>query len=81
MPPVFDPAAISIAIGDTVHWLWDDAAPHSTTSDAGVWDSGVHTGAGFVFDHTFTSSGSFPYHCAIHGASGGVGMSGTVTVL
>jgi len=81
MPPVFDPADISIAVGDTIHWLWDDASPHSTTSDSGVWDSGVHTGAGFVFDQTFTSAGSFPYHCAIHGASGGVGMSGTVTVL
>lgn len=80
-PPVFDPANISIAVGDTIHWLWDDASPHSTTSDSGVWDSGVHTGAGFIFDQTFTSAGSFPYHCAIHGASGGVGMSGTVTVL
>jgi hypothetical protein len=79
--PVFDPANISINIGDTVHWLWDDADPHSTTSDAAIWDSGVHTGAGFIFDHTFTSPGAFPYHCSIHGAAGGLGMSGTVTVI
>jgi plastocyanin len=80
-PPVFDPQNISVAVGDTVHWLWDDAQPHSTTSDSGIWDSGVHTGAGFIFDHTFTSPGAFPYHCAIHGAAGGMGMSGTVAVV
>jgi plastocyanin len=80
--PVFDPQNITIGVGQTVHWKWADAQPHSATSDDGTtFDSAVHTGAGFVFDHTFTSPGTFPYHCAIHGANGGVGMAGTVTVL
>ncbi|MFM0124584.1 MULTISPECIES: multicopper oxidase domain-containing protein [Paraburkholderia] len=79
--PVFDPQNITIAVGDTVHWQWADSQPHSSTSDTGIWDSGVHTGAGFIFDHTFGSPGAFPYHCSIHGAAGGLGMAGTVTVI
>jgi plastocyanin/FtsP/CotA-like multicopper oxidase with cupredoxin domain len=80
-PPIFDPSTLPIAVGDIVRWQWDDSLPHSTTSDTALWDSGVHTGTPFTFDHTFTGPGSFAYHCAIHGATGGVGMSGTVTVI
>ena len=80
-PPIFDPPAVSVAIGDVVRWQWDDSLPHSTTSDTGLWDSGVHTGMPFTFDHTFTSPGTFAYHCSIHGGTGGLGMSGTVTVI
>ena len=79
--PIFDPPALSIAVGDIVLWQWDDSLPHSTTSDTGAWDSGVHTGMPFSFPHTFTGPGTFAYHCSIHGGTGGVGMSGTVTVI
>ncbi len=48
---------------------------HSTTSNTGVWDSGIH-GEDFTFDHQFNSAGSFPYHCVVHGTQ----MSGTVAV-
>jgi plastocyanin len=82
--PIVDP---TIHVGDTVHWVWDAGAPHSTTSVAGSkesWDSGVHT-APFSFDHTFTQSGVFTYDCSIHGRDLGngkaSGMFGTVTVL
>jgi plastocyanin/FtsP/CotA-like multicopper oxidase with cupredoxin domain len=79
--PIFDPPTLSIAVGDTVRWVWGDSLPHSTVSDSGLWDSTVHTSMGFLFDHTFNAPGAFPYHCAIHGATGGVGMSGTITVI
>jgi plastocyanin len=75
----FNPKSISIKAGDTVQWQWQEDE-HSTTSDAGLWDSGVHN-SGFTFSHTFPSAGVFPYHCSIHGAAGGVGMSGTVTAM
>jgi plastocyanin len=68
--------------GDTVTWEWA-GADHSTTSDSGVWDSGVHDPP-HSFSHTFTAADSgqaFPYFCSIHGAAGGVGMSGTVHVM
>jgi FtsP/CotA-like multicopper oxidase with cupredoxin domain/plastocyanin len=79
----FTPQNISVAPGTIVTWQWmPGAAFHSTTSDTPKWDSGVHS-APFTFAHTFTAADamtSFPYHCLAHGAPGGVGMSGTVTV-
>lgn len=75
---VFSPGNISITAGQTVNWVWVGSG-HSTTSDTGIWNSGVHS-SGFVFSQPFPSAGVFPYHCINHGAPGGVGMSGTVTV-
>jgi FtsP/CotA-like multicopper oxidase with cupredoxin domain/plastocyanin len=79
----FSPQAIMINAGDTVTWKWDDGADHSVTSDTGLWDSGVKSGGPPFpqFSRTFTTPGTFPYHCVIHGGPGGVGMSGTVTVM
>ena len=68
----------TIHVGDKVHWVWVDSG-HSTTADGGLWDSGVHS-EGFTFDQTFTSAGTFPYYCTVHGAPGGIGMHGTVVV-
>jgi plastocyanin len=64
----------TIHVGDTVHWVWVDSF-HSTTSDTGVWDSGQNA-TPHTFDRQFTSAGSFPYHCTVHGPS----MNGTVVV-
>jgi plastocyanin len=64
----------TITAGGTVHWVWV-ASPHSTTSDAGVWDSGVNN-QGHTFDFMFPTAGTFPYHCLVHGFA----MSGTVQV-
>jgi plastocyanin len=79
----FSPQAIMINAGDTVTWKWDDGTDHSVTSDTGIWDSGVKSGGPpfSQFSRTFTAPGTFPYHCVIHGGPGGVGMSGTVTVM
>lgn len=78
----FSPSTVTIAPGETVTWTWL-GSPHSTTSDstsgAETWDSGVLT-TGATFSHTFASPGSYPYYCTVHGAPGGVGMSGTVIV-
>jgi plastocyanin len=72
----------TIHAGDTVQWTWV-AGFHSTTSGAcpggtcqanGIWDSGI--GSSMTFRHTFPQAGSFPYHCAVHGAM----MQGTVVV-
>jgi plastocyanin len=81
----FSPSAVTINVGDTVHWVWD-TDHHSTTSVTGSaeqWDSGVHN-SGYTFDHTFTKVGTFAYYCTMHGSDNGNGtaggMSGTVTV-
>ncbi len=73
----FNPDPVTIKAGDTVHWVWG-ANDHSTTSDGGLWDSGVHNQP-FTFDHTFNSPGNFGYHCTQHGSPGS-GMHGTITV-
>jgi plastocyanin len=74
----FDPDPVSIEVGDTVEWIWDDDG-HSTTADDGSWDSGV-LNTGSTYSHAFPNAGSFPYYCSIHGGPGGVGMSSTVNV-
>ncbi len=70
----------TIKVGDTVQWIFVGGTSHSTTSGncctaSGLWDSGVH-GSGFLFQRTFTQTGSFPYFCTVHGAM----MTGTIVV-
>ena len=78
----FSPRDVTISAGTRVVWSWNDTEPHSTTSDAAppVWDSNVRTGVGQQFTRTFSDPGTFPYHCTVHGAAGGIGMAGTITV-
>ncbi len=74
----FNPDPVTIKAGDTVHWVWQNN-DHSSTSDTGIWDSGIHN-TRFTFDHTFNSAGTFGYHCVEHGGPG-TGMHGTITVM
>lgn len=73
----FNPDPVTISAGDTVRWVWA-SLDHSTTSNTGLWDSGVHNQP-FTFDRTFNSPGTFGYHCTQHGSPGS-GMRGTITV-
>jgi LPXTG-motif cell wall-anchored protein len=76
---VFAPKTITIAAGTTVNWPNTGQAPHTSTSDTGLWDSGQKA-AGESFSFTFREAGTFPYYCTLHGTPGGVGMAGTVIV-
>jgi plastocyanin len=69
----FSPNAATISVNDTVTWTWV-GSPHTTTSDTGLWDSGVF-GPGHSFTRTFASAGTFPFHCTVHPF-----MTGTITV-
>jgi plastocyanin len=69
----FSPPSVNINVNDSVKWTWA-GSPHSTSSDTGLWESGVR-GTGAIFTHTFTSAGSFPFHCSVHPF-----MTGTITV-
>ena len=72
----YSPASVTIAQNQTVCWTNSDSASHTVTSDApGVFDSGV-LGTGDSFRHTFSSAGSFPYHCGIPSHT----MNATVSV-
>jgi plastocyanin len=70
----YAPMSVDIAAGGTVTWTWAGSIAHSVTSDSGVFDSGVKTTGTFSF--TFSTAGTFPYHCTVHGFV----MAGTVVV-
>lgn len=61
----FRPPVVNIQVGDTVVWTNNGRLAHTSTSDTGLWDSG-RLNAGQSYSRTFTSPGTFPYHCAIH---------------
>ncbi len=61
----FSPSAVTINVNDTVSWSWVGLSSHSSTSNTGLWDSGIH-GRGFSFSRQFTAAGNFPYFCRVH---------------
>lgn len=62
----FSPQTITVAPGTTVTWTQKDSAPHTVTSDTGAWTASVDLSPGQTFSHTFTTIGTYPYHCAVH---------------
>lgn len=62
---LFVPARIEVAPGTTVTWTNDDDAPHSITFDDGMKDSGLFR-LGGKFSYTFTTPGTYSYHCSEH---------------
>jgi plastocyanin len=81
----FVPPTVTVTVGDTVTWTDNGISPHSVTADDGTFDSspgcpGTCLANGETFSHAFATPGTFAYHCRIHGASGGIGMSGVVIV-
>ena len=71
----FDPAEVTVAVGDTVTWMNDDSVDHDVTADS--FSSGDPGGMapGDTFDHAFEEAGTFDYVCTVH-----PGMEGSVTV-
>jgi plastocyanin len=76
---MFNPAGQQASPGATVTWTFDGASPHTVTADDGSFDSGI-LAQGSTFTMTFQDAGTYAYYCALHGAAGGVGMSGTIVV-
>lgn len=70
----FAPADVTVSVGTTVVWTNQDGVDHTTTSNDGVWDSGV-LGPGESFEFTFEEPGTYTYLCEIHPA-----MQGTIIV-
>jgi len=61
----YTPADKTVALGDTVTWTNDTDAPHTVTADDGSFDLAQFS-QGKSVSHTFSTSGTFAYHCAIH---------------
>jgi plastocyanin len=79
------PFTVSLAAGGTVKWRNGDTGTsggaygggtagttHDITSDTqGLFDSGSFA-PGATFSHTFTTAGTYHYHCAIHPSMTGI---------
>ena len=70
----FNPATITVGTGTTVSWTNEDSAVHQIASDTNVFNS-LNLSQGQTFQFTFTTAGTYAYHCAIHPS-----MKGTVVV-
>lgn len=78
-------ASAIVRQGDTVQWQWLDFLGHSLLTSGGAPEEFTGPGAngsiitqyGFVYNRTFTKTGSYPYVCSVHGAS----MKGIIRVL
>lgn len=62
----FNQSTLIISSGDTVIWTNQDSAPHTITSDSGteIRSQGISKGGTYL--HTFTTAGTYTYHCEIH---------------
>jgi plastocyanin len=61
----FGPASVTVGLGESVTWSFQDAISHTTTSNQGFWDSGTRS-SGATYAHRFRSAGTYAYHCSIH---------------
>lgn len=61
----FVPHGTRINVGDMITWRNRDNVGHTSTSDSGIWNSGVLQ-RDQTFSFVFTTPGAFPYHCTPH---------------
>ncbi len=84
----FDPAELTITVGDTVRWVNEceegvacvhsaQAYPDKIPAGAEVFDSTLLTGQGLTYEYTFTVPGEYEYFCLPHEA---LGMKGKIIV-
>ena len=74
----FNPSNVTITLGDTIKWLWDNSAgAHTTTSTtipggAVAWDKQINSNTP-VFIYVPTVTGIYNYQCTYHVGSGMTG--------
>ena len=72
----FEPATITIGVGETVTWKWStgthDVKSGTSCAPDGNFSSGEPV-TGATFEHKFDTAGTFDYFCSVHCAGGMVG--------
>ena len=72
----YEPAEVTVAVGDTITWTNQDPVPHTATAtERGVLQSGAIAPDGGSFSQTFEAAGEFSYFCEFH-----PNMEGTIVV-
>jgi plastocyanin len=62
----FEPATVTVFVGEPVTWTNNSGHNHTVTSDEGSeLDSGT-IGPGEAYGHVFESPGAYTYHCDFH---------------
>lgn len=62
----FNPTTVNIRVGETITWTNEDSAPHTIVSDSGKEISSSSLSNGQTYSHTFSTAGTYDYHCSIH---------------
>lgn len=75
----FSPAGLKVDVGTKVVFKNTSQLPHTATADNGSFDTGM-IGPGESKSIVLKKTGEVAFHCQFHGAPGGVGQSGTITV-
>ncbi len=70
----FTPQDLLVKVGTKITWTNNDGFAHHVLGNNGGPDSGI-LAAGASYSYTYTTVGSFPYHCSIHPS-----MTGSVTM-
>ncbi len=70
----FPAGAVAVPVGTKAVWKNEDANKHTVTADGGFFDS-PKLAKDDIFEHTFATTGTFTYACAIHAS-----MKSSVTV-
>ena len=75
----FDPAELTVKVGDTVKWTNNESVPHDVTKEDGP-GADFSSGKGNMqkddtYEQTFKEAGTVNYVCTVH-----PNMKGTVTV-
>ena len=62
----FQPAVLTVKVGDTVEWRNDDIVPHTATStEPNKFDSGILL-VGSSWKYVVTKRGTYSYNCTLH---------------
>ena len=69
----YSPQGLRVSVGDTVRWEASDFHPLVFDDDPGVQYMSMQ-------QRTLNAAGHVRFHCNVHGATGGGGMSGVVAV-
>jgi plastocyanin len=72
---VFNPSTVTVPVGATVIWTNRDSASHTVVSDSGNEIASNSLATGDTYGHTFSTPGTYAYHCSVHPS-----MKGTIIV-
>jgi plastocyanin len=64
-PKGYDPADITVKVGQAVNWVNTGNEAHTVTADDNSFDSGSKA-HGESWSYTFAKAGTFAYHCTPH---------------